>query len=194
MGLRRTISRLGRWFGNQRFDDAASPAPRAADLPLRGSRRPADDGRRPVHVGSVYYEQASGDDLQPNLIEFTFQGGAAGTQLTQIIIDGDKDGKGISSGDIFFDTAPGGYGVFRSNPLKIVEANGFQVVSTQVIDGGSKLVLNLSGFDAGERLLISIDVDEFQFVDGDDIDINAVAEGGEFQRSHFIDDLHRPAL
>ncbi len=145
-----------------------------------------------LHVGSVYYEQAAGDDAQPNLIEFTFEGGAAGTQLTQIIIDGDKDGKGRSSGDIFFDTAPGGLGSFKSNPLEIVSHDGFQVLGTEVVDGGMRLVINLSGFDAGEKLVISIDVDESQFVDGATIDTNAVAEGGEFQRSHFMATFKAP--
>jgi hypothetical protein len=56
-----------------------------------------------LHVGSVYYEQAGGDDAQANILQFTFEGGAAGSQLTRIIIDGDKDGQGMSSGDIFFE-------------------------------------------------------------------------------------------
>jgi protocatechuate 3,4-dioxygenase beta subunit len=56
-----------------------------------------------------------------------------------------------------------------------------------VVDGGMKMVINLSGFDVGEKLVLSVDVDEAQFVDPDtgDIDVNAVAEGGEWQRSHF---------
>jgi protocatechuate 3,4-dioxygenase beta subunit len=141
-----------------------------------------------LHVGSVYYEQAGGDDAQPNIIEFTFEGGADGTQLTRIIIDGDKDGQGRSSGDIFFDTAPGGLGAFQSNPLQIISHEGFEVLSTSVADGGMRLVIDLAGFDAGEKLVISVDVDESQFVDPitGEIDTNVLAEGGEFQRSHFI--------
>ncbi len=145
-----------------------------------------------LHVGSVYYEQAGGDDALPNVIEFTFEGGAAGTQLTQIVIDGDKDGKGLSSGDVFFDTAPGGLGSFNSNPLKIVSHDGFQVLGSQVVDGGTRMVINLSGFDAGEKLVISVDVDEAQYVDGSTIDTNAVVEGGEFQRSHFLATFKAP--
>ena len=147
-----------------------------------------------LHVGSVYYEQAGGDDAQPNILQFTFQGGAAGTQLTRIVIDGDKDGHGMSSGDVFFDTAPGGLGAFNSNPLKIVSHDGFQVVNTQVVDGGMRMVIDLSGFDVGEKLVLSVDVDEAQFVDPDngDIDTNAVVEGGEFQRSHFIASFTAP--
>ena len=147
-----------------------------------------------LHVGSVYYERAGGDDALPNTIEFTYEGGADRTQLTQIIIDGDKDGRGRSSGDIFFDTSAGGLGAFKSNPLRIVSHDGFNVVGTHVEDGGMRLVIDLEGFDAGETLVISIDVDESQFVDPDtgEIDTNAVAEGGEFQRSHFYATFEAP--
>jgi protocatechuate 3,4-dioxygenase beta subunit len=184
VGLLRTISRLGSWLGNARFDE-----PHTKTRRLRICRFEECESRQlmaaDLHVGSVYYEQASGDDLQPNLLQFKFEGGAPGTQLTQIVIDGDKDGKGISSGDIFFDTAPGGYGVFKSNPVKVVSSDGFTVKGITVVDGGMRMVIDLDGFDAGELLVLSIDVDEFQYVDGNTIDMNAVAEGGEFQRSHF---------
>ncbi len=186
MGLLNSISQLGqRWLGNRRFDD-----PHASISRLRICRFEEVETRclmaADLHVGSVYYEQAAGDDAQPNILQFTFEGGAPGTQLTRIVVDGDKDGAGKSSGDVFFDTAPGGFGVFQSNPLKIISHDGFQVLSTQVTDGGMKLVIDLAGFDVGETLVLSIDVDEYQFVSGNDIDVNAVAEGAEFQRSHFI--------
>jgi SdrD B-like protein len=187
VGLVQKVSRLGQfWFGNHRFDDPHSSVNR-----LRTCRfeeiEPRNLMTADLHVGSVYYEQAAGNDAKPNLLQFTFEGGATGTQLTQIVIDGDKTGKGLSSGDVFFDTAPGGLGSFASNPLKIVSHDGFQVVSTQVVDGGTRLVINFSGFDAGETLVLSVDVDEAQFVDPatGETDTNAVAEGGEFQRSHF---------
>ncbi len=186
MGLLTSISRLSqRWLGNRRFDD-----PHASVSRLRICRFEEVESRcmmaADLHVGSVYYEQAAGDDAKPNILQFTFEGGAPGTQLTRIVIDGDKDGGGRSSGDVFFDTAPGGYGVFQSHPLKIVSHDGFQVLSTQVTDGGMKFVIDLAGFEAGETLVLSVDVDEFQYVDATATDVNAVAEGGEFQRSHFI--------
>ena len=108
------------------------------------------------------------------------------------MIDGDKDGDGRSSGDVFFDTAPGGFGAYNSNPLQIVSHDGFQVLSTEVSDGGMRMVINLSGFQAGEKLVLSVDVDEFQYVSKDATDVNAVAEGGEFQRSHFIASFQAP--
>ncbi len=186
MGLLQKISRLGqRWLGNHRFDE-----PHSTVRGLRICRIEEFETRRlmaaDLHVGSVYFEQAAGDDAQPNILQFTFAGGVPGSQLTRIVIDGDKDGLGRSSGDVFFDTAPGGFGVFQSNPLTIISHDGFQVLDTHVTDGGMQLTIDLAGFDAGEKLVLSVDVDEFQFVSGPDIDVNAVAEGGEFQRSHFI--------
>ena len=139
-----------------------------------------------IHLGAVYLDPASGDDQSPNVIQVSFQGGAAGTQLNQIIINGDKDHNGkYSSGEIMFDTAPGGQGVFGSSPFHVVQANGFTVTGFQVVDGGQQLVINLQGFTAGDKLIFSIDVDETQFVDPEDgsVDVNAVVEGNEFQRS-----------
>ncbi len=186
MGLLQKISRLGhRCLGDHPFGD-----PHTSVRGLRICRFEEVESRRlmaaDLHVGSVYYEQAAGDDTQPNILQFEFQGGAPGTQLTRIVIDGDKDGLGLSSGDVFFDTQPGGLGSFQSNPLHIVSHNGFQIVDTQVVDGGTRMVIDLSGFEAGEKLVLSVDVDEAQYVDSTATDTNAVVEGGEFQRSHFL--------
>jgi len=191
VSLLNRIPGLSRWFGHRRFDDPHSQISR-----LRICRIEEMEGRQLLaadmpavpllHVGSVYFEQASGDDAQPNILQFQFQGGAPGTQLTRIVIDGDKNHDGKSSGDVFFDTAPGGFGVFKSQPFEVVQANGFQVVDWQVVDGGMQLIIDLAGFEAGEILKISIDVDEFQYVNGSTIDVNAVAEGAEFQRSQFL--------
>ncbi|MCC7084690.1 MAG: hypothetical protein IT427_06755, partial [Pirellulales bacterium] len=148
-----------------------------------------------VHLGAVYYEPASGDDSTPNLIQVTFQGGVPSTQLTQIVIDGDKnhDGK-YSSGEIFFDTDDGGMGEFGHSPFKIVDSSGFTVTGWSVVDGGQKLVIDLTGFDPGEKLTFSIDVDEVQFVDAGDggIDVNSLVEGNEFQRSILTGYFHAP--
>ncbi|MGD9723074.1 MAG: SdrD B-like domain-containing protein [Pirellulales bacterium] len=193
MGLLRKLFRIG---GDPSANHRVDPAHRK--LRPHVCRFEQFEPRRAMaadlHVGSVYYEQAGGDDALPNMIEFTFEGGAPGTQLTRIIIDGDKDGQGRSSGDVFFDTAPGGLGVFKSSPLQIVSHDGFQVVNTQVVDGGMRMVIDLVGFEVGEKLVISVDVDESQFVDpqSGEIDVNAVAEGGEFQRSHFIASFQAP--
>lgn len=148
-----------------------------------------------VLLGGVYFEEATGDDSAGDVIEVSFVGGAPGTTLNRLIIDGDKTGDGLSVGDVFFDTQAGGLGAFHSVGLSIVSHEGFEVTGFEVVDGGSQIVFHLSGFDAGEKLVFSVDVDEIQFVeaggisptgellDASKIDTNSVVEGAEFQRS-----------
>src|SRR3954470_12940089 len=136
-----------------------------------------------VLLGSVYFEEATGDDSQPDVIQVSFTGGAAGTTLNRLTINGDKRQDGLTDGDVFFDTAAGGLGAFQHDGLKIVSAEGFTVNGVTVVDGGSQIVFDLSGFDAGEKLVFSVDADEAQFVDGPNVDTNSLVEGGEFQRS-----------
>ncbi len=149
-----------------------------------------------VLLGSVYFEEATGDDSQPDVIQVSFEGGAAGTTLNRLVIDGDKLGDGLSSGDVFFDTEAGGLGAFGNVGFSVVSHDGFTVTSVAVVDGGTQIAFTFSGFDAGEKFAFSIDVDEAQFVNGSDIDTNALVEGAEFQRSimtgtfsapHFVD-------
>lgn len=139
-----------------------------------------------VHLGAVYFEDATGDDSYGDILQITFEGGAPGTELTRLVIDGDKDHNGPSAGDIFFDTQSGGKGVFGSAPLKLVSHEGFQVLGYTVVDGGSQIVFDLSGFKAGMKLVFSIDTDEIQYLDPTTgtWDSNALVEGGEFQRTH----------
>ena len=44
-----------------------------------------------IHFGSVFFDPSPGTSTTPNTIQITFQGGAPGTQLTQLIIDGSKN-------------------------------------------------------------------------------------------------------
>ena len=77
----------------------------------------AGDARPQVLLGSVYFEEATGDDSQPDIIEVSFVGGAAGTTLNRLTINGDKQQDGLTEGDVFFDTAAGGLGAFRLRRL-----------------------------------------------------------------------------
>ncbi len=164
---------------------------------LESRRMMAADGLAPhVMLGSVYFEEATGDDSQPDIIQVSFVGGAAGTTLNRVTINGDKHQDGLSAGDIFFDTAAGGLGAFEFGGLSIVSANGFTVNNVAVVDGGSQIVFDLSGFDAGEKLVLSVDADEAQFIqanagaDGqitpNEVDVNSLVEGAEFQRSIIV--------
>ena len=146
-------------------------------------------GSLEIQVGGVYYEDDGGEDRGVDQIEITWTGGAPGTTLTQLTIRTDKNGDGLySNGDVIFDTEPGGMGVFGSAELAIVDQTGIEWVGQpQVVDGGMALVIDFVGFDAGEKLVFTLDVDEW----GDDLGgtlppeqaINAVVEGGEFQGS-----------
>ncbi len=148
------------------------------------------DGIAPeVLLGGVYFEEATGDDSQPDVIDITFSGGAAGTTLDRLVISGDKRGDGRTDGDIFFDIAEGGAGAFQSVGLSIVESNGFTVTSVTVVDGGSEIVFTFDGFDAGETLRFSVDVDELQFVDPAGDSVNSLVEGAEFERSTLVGDF-----
>ena len=75
-----------------------------------------------VLLGSVYFEEATGDDSQPDIIQVSFTGGAAGTTLNKLTINGDKRQDGLTDGDMFFDTAAGGLGAFQFGGLSIISA------------------------------------------------------------------------
>ncbi|MEX2168228.1 MAG: SdrD B-like domain-containing protein [Pirellulales bacterium] len=147
-----------------------------------------------VLLGAVYFEEATGDDSAGDVIQVSFVGGAPGTTLDRLVIDGDKDENGLSVGDVFFDTEDGGLGAFASVGLSVISHDGFDV-TFEVIDGTSQIVFLLEGFDAGEKLVFSVDADEVQFIeaggvsatgellDASKIDTNSVVEGAEFQRS-----------
>jgi hypothetical protein len=55
-------------------------------------------------------------------------------------------------------------------------------------------VIDLDGFDAGEILIFSVDVDEASFIDqaAGVFESTSVIEGGEFQRSHLLGDFSSP--
>jgi len=132
----------------------------------------------PIQIGMVYYEDAGGNDTLPDTLEVTFQGGAPGTELTRLVIETDKLGDGLTLGDTFFDTATGGQGAFGAAPFSVVSQSGIDDYQISVEDGGTTLVLEFTGFQAGDRFIFSIDVDEMGFLGA-----NAVAEGNEFEGS-----------
>lgn len=130
----------------------------------------------PIQLGMIYYEDASGTDESGDTFELTFQGGAPGTQLTRLALDTDKLGDGLTIGDCFFDTAEGGLGAFGFGPFSLLANQGIDSYRISVTDGGSKLVFDFEGFEAGDRFIFTLDVDEMGFLGP-----NAVAEGNEFE-------------
>lgn len=193
MGLIKRISELGwRWLHTRRSEptrNRPTVRPRICRFEQIESRRFLSAA--PIQIGSVYYEDATQDDQSGDLIEITWSGGAAGTQLAELTIQTDKEANGLNLGDCFFDTASGGLGAYQARPLTLVSRGGIDSVSFSVADGGTTLVFTFQGFDPGERLVFSIDVDEMGFLGP-----NAVAEGNEwegtkltaiFQAPHYAD-------
>ncbi|MBI1249078.1 hypothetical protein GC197_14700 [bacterium] len=155
----------------------------------------------PIQVGAIYHEQDGSDgDVHGDTFLVTFDGGAAGTQLTKVVIDGDQihnfgNIPGLSVGDIIFDTADGGLGADASFPFQVVSSTGIDSVTATVTDGGTTLTLEFTGFDAGETLEFSIDCDEIIIYDpnnpGDNL-IDPIASGAEYQGSLLTAEFSAP--
>ncbi len=141
----------------------------------------------PIEIGAVYYEDSIGADDSGDVFEITWEGGAAGTQLTELTIETDKVGDGLTAIDTFFDTASGGLGVSGAGALKVIESTGFTILGVSVSDGGTTLTFTFSGFDAGEKLRFSVAVDEKGFLTD-----NPVAEGAEFEGSQLVGTFTAP--
>ena len=185
MGLSQSVRELRRQFGRM-WSSSRGPGPagssRVCRIEQMEPRRLLAAGLVPIHIGAVYLEDGSDRDDVGDLIEITWDGGAAGTQLTHVQINTDRGLDGArTDGDPFFDTEPGGAGIYDSVPLSIVDQTGIDFVSITVDDGGTLLSITAIGWDPGEKLVLSVDVDEQGFGPGD---ATAVAEGGEFQHSH----------
>ena len=144
----------------------------------------------PIEFGAVYVEHDLGSDAHPDTLEITFVGGVTGTQLTRFEIDGDKFTPGLSLADMLFDTQAGGLGADLAFDGLVTIAAGDFTYRITVEDGSSRVWLELGGFEAGEKLLLSIDVDEMQGFEPklDDLaavndEIDPIASGAEFQGS-----------
>ncbi|MFW5693075.1 MAG: SdrD B-like domain-containing protein, partial [Thermoguttaceae bacterium] len=132
----------------------------------------------PLQIGMVYFENATAMDEVGDLFEITFSGGAPGTELTELAINTDPTEQGVHEYHVpFFDTAPGGHGVYGHASPTVVENDGIGSVEFEVEDGGTLLVMRFTGFHAGDRLVFSLDVDE------GGAQQSAVVEGGEFEGS-----------
>jgi protocatechuate 3,4-dioxygenase beta subunit len=153
----------------------------------------------PIRIGVTYLEQDGGSDLHPDQIQILFEGGAPGTELTHLEINGDRGAAGLSVGDMIFDTAAGGWGADEAYALKIVSQSGIQNVAWHVVDGTSLISFDFQGFHAGDKLIFSIDVDEIQEFDPLITDqslanegVDPIASGVEFQGSQLDATFHAP--
>ena len=153
----------------------------------------------PIDIGIVYLEQDAGADSHGDRFELTFRGGAPDTELRRIIIDGDQQLDGFSIGDSFFDTSDGGLGADTHVNYFSAEAEGIDEIKATVSDGGTQLILEFDGFDAGETLVFEVDVDEVEDYNAIETDIDFVNDGFdpitsgvEFQGSHLTAEFTAP--
>ncbi|MBL9084172.1 MAG: hypothetical protein JNK76_20385 [Planctomycetales bacterium] len=193
------MSFFSRWLRKDAKHGANEPASKRTGRRCRIEKL---QDRRPmaadIHVGAVYYEDTTdGEDTAPDTIEITWTGGPTGSQLTTLVINMDKNLNGIlDPGETFFDTAGTNFGVggFGNSDLQLV-ANGFTILSASPLngtagnwDGATSIVLTFSGWDAGEKLLIKVDVDERGYMGT----ASAIVEGDEFQFTHFTPTFKAP--
>ena len=199
MGLMRLLnSWRNRWRGRGGRRPLGSANPRRKCELEKCEPRQLFDAD-PIRIGVVYTEGDTGADHHGDTFEVTFRGGAPGTQLNRLVIDGDHFAQGLSFGDMIFDTVKGGLGADEAIPFRVISANGIGSVRATVEDGSSKLVLDFQGFEAGEKLVFEIDVDEIQQFDPNETNlsrinegIDPIASGVEFQGSHLTGTFSAP--
>ncbi|MEX2188836.1 MAG: SdrD B-like domain-containing protein, partial [Pirellulales bacterium] len=148
----------------------------------------------PAHVGVIYAEDDSGSDIKPDRFEISFVGGAPGSQLKRLVISGDQDGNGFDEDDVFFDTSsnPNGLGALEAQPptFRADLSDDVGAVTFTVVDGSTELIIEFEHFDAGERVVFTIDVDEAEQYDPSETDwdiinggFDTITSGIEFQTS-----------
>lgn len=187
-------------FSWRRNSGAASRSQRAVKRNPRGEHLEARAllAADAIHVGVTYLEtdyletdSDAGNDSQGDRFILSFVGGAPDTELSELRISTDKDGDGLSVGDLIFDTKSGGRGKEGFHDFKVIRTEsltGGQIsASAEVADGGTDLVIRLTGFKAGDRLEFTIDVDQILRMSSDLATFNAaldtISSGQEFQDS-----------
>jgi len=170
-----------------------------------------DESNRTVWIGGVYIEEDSGSDAHGDSFFVTFEGGAARTQLTQLIIDTDQGAAGYSVADNFFDTdetptilggtsipSRGADHAFHFEVISIEAKDPNAKVKASVQDGSMQVILTFENFFAGDKLHFSIDVDEVQHLYSvDDINefnegLDPITSGAEFEGSRLTATFSAP--
>ena len=185
MRLLNTLAHLGRRLrGSYRLDDAHSTASRVRICRFEQieQRQMMTATPAPVEVGITEVDSGTADKSQPNLFQVSFQGGAPGTELTQLVIDTSKNGGPLAVNDLVFNTTAGGIGTADPQPFTVVSASGFQVTGDQVQNDSSLLTIDLSGFKAGDTLTFSIGVEQVTAIDPvtSAVTLGAVVTGAAF--------------
>lgn len=193
MSLLKNLARIGRRLsGNHK-----NSVERAVDDAFRHCRFEKMEPRQmlsadPIQVGGVYIEDDSGTDSNPDTFYVSFEGGSDSTQLSQIVIDGNQDGDAgsLNSPDVYFDTADGGRGVGGSSDFQWDSRSvgiSADEVSVTVEDGGTRLVIDVQNFEAGDVLVFGIDVDQFFSTKPDDQVTSGIEFAGSSFQTTFVD-------
>ena len=130
-----------------------------------------------LSLGAVYIEQDLGSDSLGDTIEFSFTGGAEQTELRQLVLSTDRVIPGLSSGDAIFDVAPGGLGADASSAFTVLQKPVTSTISSQVVDGSTQLTIDLTRFYTGDKLVVSLDVDEVEFFSPYESDLERINSG-----------------
>ncbi|HMP77878.1 MAG TPA: SdrD B-like domain-containing protein [Pirellulaceae bacterium] len=180
--------RVSEWFGglsvSTRRRDLQSSTQRRCHFETLESRQVLSVN--PVVVGVTYHEMDVGHDTGPDRFEVTFQGGSSTTQLTSFTINGDQDGNGVvSRGDIIFHASPsipgaGSWHAFQFDAASSFGITADDIESVIISSDGLSLTVNLRNFNAGDRFVFWIDVDEAESLRFDEI-----APGVKFEANLF---------
>ena len=124
----------------------------------------------------------------------SFQGGVAGTQLTQLIIDGSKNQQGLAAGDIVWNPPGSTASQTGQSPLNVVSNNGFQVTDVSAANGDTQIVMDFTGFVSGDKLVFTDNALEVQSIDPVTHAVTEVplVKGNDFQSAHLIGTFTAP--
>ena len=167
----------------------------AAYVPFRGNRIPANDGRRPGRRGNVF-RAALGSRYDSQRVRSQNSKGSAGHRADASAHRWQQRWRLADLQRRDFRHPARRLGAYGNSPLAIVSHDGFEVTGSSVVDGGTSLDLYFAGFQAGMKLVFTIDVDQVLFVDpqpGDD-EVDAVDEGGRIPTVASRRRFHRPTL
>lgn len=153
----------------------------------------------PLFVGSVYIEDDLGTDATGDQFYVAFEGGADTTRLNRLVFDGKQssNANGLSEPDVYFDILPDGSpgnvrGFGGAHPFEFSDNSvGITAdqVSFSVVDGGTRLVVDVEDFVQGDVLAFTIDVDQF-FTNKLDDQVTAGQEWGGSQFEAEFSDQH----
>lgn len=189
---------IKRMFGSRRTRQQKLDPPRTNSELLRQCHFEVMEPRQlldadPVIAGITYLEDDAGQDTTPDFFEVTFEGGAATTQMTSFIINGDQDQSGDRSlGDIYFDVDSTAPGTSSSHPFTFIDDGSAGIAAHDILGietsaDGLSLTVHVQNFSAGDKLRFSLDVDEIESTRDDKIVSGVEFEGTGFS-AVFVDD------